>query len=170
MRRRREFLRGAAAMVAVACAPAGAAGAGPKVFLPNLGHHVGVALVRVARDIYPHDRIPDSLYLQALFPYDTAAAKDYALKQVLTMGVADLDSSAFQIARCRYSELPEEGGRIAILKQHEHGAFFRRLQADLLYALYNNKTVWHLLGYEGSSWEKGGYLHRGFDDIDWISS
>ena len=27
---------------------------------------------------------------------------------------------------------------------------------------------WKKLGYEGSSAEHGGYLHRGFDDIDWL--
>ena len=24
------------------------------------------------------------------------------------------------------------------------------------------------LGYEGSSFEQGGYLHRGFNDLDWL--
>ncbi len=28
--------------------------------------------------------------------------------------------------------------------------------------------VWAKLGYQGSSIEYGGYLHRGFDDIDWL--
>jgi hypothetical protein len=28
--------------------------------------------------------------------------------------------------------------------------------------------VWDLLGYEGPSFDKGGYLHRGFNDLDWL--
>jgi hypothetical protein len=28
--------------------------------------------------------------------------------------------------------------------------------------------VWTKLGYEGPSAPEGGYLHRGFDDIDWL--
>jgi hypothetical protein len=28
--------------------------------------------------------------------------------------------------------------------------------------------VHELLGYEGPAYEKGGYLHRGFDDLDWL--
>lgn len=24
--------------------------------------------------------------------------------------------------------------------------------------------------HEGSSWEKGGYINRGFDDIDWLDN
>jgi hypothetical protein len=35
-------------------------------------------------------------------------------------------------------------------------------------ALYDSAEVWDLLGYEGPSFDKGGYLHRGFDDLDWL--
>jgi hypothetical protein len=28
--------------------------------------------------------------------------------------------------------------------------------------------VWELVGYEGPSYDRGGYLHRGFDDLDWL--
>lgn len=31
-----------------------------------------------------------------------------------------------------------------------------------------DKAVWEQLGYQGSAIEHGGYLHRGFDDIDWL--
>jgi len=40
----------------------------------------------------------------------------------------------------------------------------------MITALYNQKDVWTKLGYEGSSAEFGGYLHRGFDDIDWLDA
>jgi len=29
--------------------------------------------------------------------------------------------------------------------------------------------VWPKFGYEGSSSERGGYINRGFDDINWLS-
>jgi len=35
-------------------------------------------------------------------------------------------------------------------------------------ALYDDREVWNLLGYEGPSYDKGGYLNRGFDDLDWL--
>jgi hypothetical protein len=35
-------------------------------------------------------------------------------------------------------------------------------------ALYNDHEVWELLGYEGPSFDQGGYLNRGFDDLDWL--
>ncbi len=35
-------------------------------------------------------------------------------------------------------------------------------------ALDDDEEVWTVLGYEGPSFDKGGYLHRGFDDLDWL--
>jgi len=35
--------------------------------------------------------------------------------------------------------------------------------------LYNQKPLWAKFGYEGSSADKGGYINRGFNDIDWVS-
>jgi hypothetical protein len=29
------------------------------------------------------------------------------------------------------------------------------------------ETVWPKFGYEGSSWENGGYINRGFNDVNW---
>jgi hypothetical protein len=34
--------------------------------------------------------------------------------------------------------------------------------------MYSDREVWQVLGYEGESYDKGGYLHRGFDDLDWL--
>jgi hypothetical protein len=36
-------------------------------------------------------------------------------------------------------------------------------------SLYNQKDLWTKFGYEGSSADKGGYINRGFNDIDWVS-
>jgi len=36
-------------------------------------------------------------------------------------------------------------------------------------ALYTDRKVWSELGYEGPSFKFGGYLERGFNDIDWLS-
>jgi hypothetical protein len=35
-------------------------------------------------------------------------------------------------------------------------------------SLYDDREVWSLLGYEGPSFAQGGYLKRGFDDLDWL--
>ena len=52
----------------------------------------------------------------------------------------------------------------------EIGAFFKTLRSDLVVSLYNQPAIWPKFGYEGSSAEHGGYIARGFDDIDWLQS
>ena len=46
--------------------------------------------------------------------------------------------------------------------------FFSLVHSTTVVALYDDHEVWDLLGYEGASFDKGGYLHRGFDDLDWL--
>ena len=50
----------------------------------------------------------------------------------------------------------------------QNGPLFKKLRGDLLVTLYNNKEVWPKFGYEGSSAYKGGYISRGFNDLDWL--
>ena len=59
--------------------------------------------------------------------------------------------------------------------QRDMGPFLERLlakynlaQYDLVVSLYNQKELWPKFGYEGSSAEHGGYIKRGFADIDWL--
>ena len=55
-----------------------------------------------------------------------------------------------------------------IVEQVADGAFFKLVHATTVVALYDDHEVWDLLGYEGASFDKGGYLDRGFDDLDWL--
>src|SRR6201993_2930250 len=51
-------------------------------------------LVKVARDIYPHDFLVDSYYITAIKPWDAKAAKDPGVKALLEDGVGRLDRDA----------------------------------------------------------------------------
>ena len=42
------------------------------------------------------------------------------------------------------------------------------MRSTLVVSLYNQKDLWAKFGYEGSSADKGGYINRGFSDIDWL--
>jgi len=42
------------------------------------------------------------------------------------------------------------------------------VRSSLVVGLYNQKEVWPIFGYEGSSADKGGYIERGFSDITWL--
>ena len=57
---------------------------------------------------------------------------------------------------------------MALLRAIEDGGFFQTIRGGLVVGLYNQKDVWPVFGYEGSSAEHGGYLERGFDDIAWL--
>ncbi len=52
--------------------------------------------------------------------------------------------------------------------QIQDGAFFQKIRGGLVGGIYGNADVWPLLGYEGASADQGGYINRGFDDIDWL--
>jgi hypothetical protein len=170
--RRREFLRGAAtAPPAVAIAAAGATIAPEAAWaddLRALKPATMATLVRAARDIYPHDRLADRYYVAAVLPYDDKAAADGALKQLLEEGAAALDREARTRFGRDYLRVGSEENRVAVLKAVEGTPFFQKLRGDLVVSLYNQKEVWPKLAYEGSSYEHGGYLFRGFDDIDWL--
>ena len=50
---------------------------------------------------------------------------------------------------------------------HEHEP--QHDQRDLLLnGAPANEDVWPIFGYQGESFSQGGYIERGFDDIDWL--
>lgn len=169
---RRGFLRGGGlAAIGVSVVPATLALHPAEVYAQSfgtLGAGSGQTLIKMARDIFPHDRLPDKYYADAVIGYDAQSAKDPALKTLLAEGIADLDARARKAHGQPYAAVPGEPERVALLKQIEPSAFFQKIKGGLVTGLYDNKAVWPLLGYEGSSWEKGGYVKRGFNDIDWI--
>jgi hypothetical protein len=125
-------------------------------------------LVKVARDIYPHDFLGDSYYITAIKPWDGKAAKDPAVKSLINDGVARLDQEANSRHKVPYAQVAWEADRVALLQLIEQTAFFQQIRGDLVVSLYNQKEVWPKFGYEGSSAEHGGYIKRGFADIDWL--
>lgn len=136
--------------------------------LPHLTDGTARTLVRMARDIYPHDRVADKYYIQALLPYDQVVGHDEALRELLFDGVEDLNGRAQRRHDAAYADLRRENERVTLLREIEATPFFARVQGDLVTAFYNNKAIWPLFGFEGSSWERGGYVDRGFDDLDWL--
>ncbi len=121
------------------------------------------ALLQMARDIYPHDQVPDAYYAVAVKGYDSAenAAK-------VAAGVAELDAAARAAGHADYVSIGWEEDRVKVLQAIEGGAFFQTVRAGLVTGLYNQKEVWPIFGYQGESFSQGGYIERGFNDIDWL--
>jgi hypothetical protein len=171
---RRSFLQaGAAAGPAVAVAAAGVATTPSSAWAgvtTNLTPHVMATLQKLARDIFPHDRLADKYYAAAIAGYDAMAA-DPGKKSLLTDGVARLDADAaakYKVAN--YLSVNWEADRVFLIQAISHTSFFAKVRGDLVVSLYNQKEIWPKFGYEGSSAEHGGYIKRGFDDIDWLQS
>jgi hypothetical protein len=122
-------------------------------------------LILVARDIYPHDKVPDRFYAVAMKSYDEKAASDAASKAATEAFVAALDAAA---GPGGYLGLGWEAQRVALLREMGRDPMFQTIRGGLVVSLYNNHDLWPIFGYEGESYSKGGYIHRGFDDIDWL--
>lgn len=166
---RRSFLAttGAAALVvtsgAVMC-PSESWGLEAK----NLKPETVRTLIKMARDIYPHDRVPDKFYAASVKGMDDKSTEGAAIKKTLEDGVAALDAAAKKAHGVGYADVGWEHQRVALLKAIENDGFFQAVRGDLVVSLYNNKEVWPIFGYEGESASKGGYIKRGFNDIDWL--
>ncbi len=125
-------------------------------------------LIQMARDIYPHDHLPDRYYAAAVKGYDAAVAEDEALGALIEEGVTTLNGMAQGAFGVTYAEVGWESDRVSLLRQIDKGPFFQKIRSDLVVSIYNNQEVWPLFGYEGESASKGGYINHGFDDIDWL--
>ena len=170
--RRRVFLRGAATAVPAAALAATGMGISAKAAwaqgAETLKPHTMATLVRMARDIYPHDQIADVYYIKAVQPYDAKASKDAGFRDLLEGGVLRLDGDAQDRYKRAYLDVPGESERLVVLQGMTETPFFNKIRSDLVVSLYNQPDLWRRFGYEGSSFEYGGYINRGFNDIDWL--
>ncbi len=135
--------------------------------LKHLTPDMGETLVIVVRTLYPHDRLPDRIYRRVVAAFDRLAAESPAVQAMIAAVLAALDGDL------PFAEL-SESYRVATLKRIEAAggeatAGFVFLQRAAVRFLYDDIEVWSAFGYEGASTHLGGYVDRGFDDLDWLS-
>lgn len=165
--RRRFLARSQTLALALAAVPLVSAEAFAEG-LPALSPATGATLVRLARDIFPHDRLSDDAYRGAITLLAEQIAAQEGRRSLLETGVAALDKAAITQTGRRYAAISEEQPRLGVLRSIQRTDFFAAVRSGLVTALYNQQPIWDAFHYEGSSAEKGGYLHRGFNDIDWL--
>lgn len=156
---RRHFLLGCVSFVALL-------GLRPA----NAAVQVDPTLVQVARDIYPHDLLPTHYYVDAVTPFLEKAKSDESLRRAIDAGLAELSRLSMERQRCPYHLIKWESDRVSILDAMSKSDFFEKLRSTLVVSLYNQHDLWSRFGYEGSSAEYGGYIHRGFNDIGWLQA
>ncbi len=121
-------------------------------------------LVSIYRTRFPHDGVPDEFYEHVVRKLDEQAAQNENFARILSEGVEALNgqTGSMWIAL-------SEAARLDALKQAEQIPFFQTLRSDFVMYFYSNPAIWPRFGYEGPSNDQGGYLYRGYNDIDWIN-
>jgi hypothetical protein len=165
---RRQFMEKASTLTAgavvgvstIATLPKRSVAETSKIFSP----HEAETLVSVCRGTYPQDKLGSAPYVFCVEGLEKKAAEDESLKKRLSDGVVELDA----LSGGRFLDL-DENRQAKILEGLASSEFFQAIRAFMVVALYNNKKIWPTFGYEGASFPYGGYIDRGFDDIDWLS-
>ncbi len=122
----------------------------------------GQTLLLLTRHIFPHDTLDDAVYALVVKDLDTAAADPHVAK-LLVDGINSLDATTDG----KWLDLSSER-QLQIVESIASDPFFEKVRSTAVVSLYNNELAFAHFGYEGSSFEKGGYLNRGFDDLDWL--
>jgi hypothetical protein len=167
--KRREFLQKGALVVAGAAAVASGVAVVGYADEPatkkwkSLSTHEGQTIQKMARQIFPHDRLDDTYYVKVVDDLDSEASTTPATAKLLREGVARLDHSM----DAKFVDLSGDD-QIKAIKKVENTPFFDKVHSIELVSLYDNHEVWKRLAYPGASYKLGGYLHHGFNDLNWL--
>ena len=131
--------------------------------LSKLDTATGHTLLKATRHIFPHAKLDDAVYALVVKELDKGAAGDDALASMLTEGAAELNKNAGGDWLAT-----NEANQFAIIEEMTGSEFFEKIRSTAVVALYNNDMAWAHFGYEGDAWSHGGYLTRGFDDLNWL--
>jgi hypothetical protein len=122
----------------------------------------GKETLAMARQLFPHDKLGDEFYWVVVESIDRDMAGSSELASRIREGLAQLNKTAGGDFTAASADVQVEA-----MKKLEGTPFFSDMLNKTQFYFYNNKAVWPKFGYEGSSWEKGGYINRGFNDVKW---
>ncbi|HLX38222.1 MAG TPA: hypothetical protein VKR29_10490 [Candidatus Binataceae bacterium] len=165
--KRREFIKtGAIVVVGTAAVASGLVreAAASEQAMPKLAvlkPEEAQTLFSVARTIFPHKKVGDAPYWQTVADLDAAAKADPSVAQMLRDGVEQLNGPA------KFTDLDPQK-KVAALKAIETTPFFQKVRGAELQTLYSHPDTCKALGYQGAAYQYGGYIHRGFNDLDWL--
>ncbi len=164
---RRSFLKGSGILMGTLAAGSAVALLAPSrtwaVELQKLSQSDGETLMAMGRVLYPHEKLPDAVYALLVKDLDAKAAKDGDSIALLQGGIAALDKAADgSFAKASADK------KLAIVKAMEGQPFFNAVRGQCVTSLYDNDMAYTVFGYQGASWDKGGYITRGFQDLKWL--
>jgi len=133
------------------------------VELKTLSSAEGTTLMKMGRTLFPHTKLPDAVYALLAKDLDAGATADSKTIALLRDGIVSLDKAAGgNFAKASAAK------QLAAVKSMEATPFFAAVRGKCVTSLYDNDMAFAALGYPGSSWEKGGYITRGFQDLKWL--
>jgi hypothetical protein len=164
---RREFLQGSGVLMGTLAAGSLLALLAPSrswaVELKTLSTAEGETLMTMGRVLYPHAKLSDAVYALLAKDLDADASKSGDTLKLLRDGVAALDKSAGG----SFSKTSPDK-QLEIVKAIEGQPFFNTVRGKCITSLYDNDMAFAAFGYPGASWDKGGYITRGFQDLKWL--
>lgn len=120
-------------------------------------------LVAMIRATFPHERVPQAAYERTAQIVQREADGTTWMKVKLSSGLDSLEG----LVDGRFTELNLQEA-VQVLRRIQHTPFFGFVRQTAVVNLYEDEELWAALGYEGPSFHKGGYINRGFDDLDWL--
>ena len=130
---------------------------------------IASTLLQMTRALYPHEKVGDVHYAEVIKSLDGAVAGADDPEAGLALykdGVARLNEAAGG----SFADLDDDAKEAALKAEasSEDPAFFQAVRGQMVNVFYNSQEVWKIFGYQGASYEEGGYLFRGFDDLSWL--
>lgn len=164
---RRELLRGSGILMGTLATGSVLATLAPStawaVELKTLTQAQGAALMKMGRVLFPHKKLPDAVYALLAKDLDGAASGNAGTAKVLADGIAALDAATGG----SFVKAPD-AKKLAAVKAMAGQPFFNTVRGQCITSLYDNDMAYKVFGYPGASWDKGGYITRGFQDLKWL--
>lgn len=132
----------------------------PTALLPA---DAAARLVRVIRVAFPHRAVPDGPYVRTAEHILGLVSTDAYQTALLGQGLDGLDA----VRDAPFGELSDDDA-LTVLRSVEHTPFFVLVRSSTVTFMYSDPELWEAVGYEGPSSHLGGYVDRGFDDLDWL--
>ena len=164
---RRSLLRGSGLLLGTLAAGSVLTALAPSrawaVELKTLSSAEGTTLMKMGRTLFPHAKLPDAVYALLAKDLDAGATADSKTTALLRDGIVSLDKAAGgNFGKASATK------QLAAVKSIEATPFFAAVRGKCMTSLYDNDMAFTAFGYPGSSWEKGGYITRGFQDLKWL--
>lgn len=153
---RRTLMLLAAAAMASAIAACGKRNASDSAEDEQGAPDVEGALAALAVELFPHDQVPKEKY-EGVAAYFAVHSPDVA--QAIAAQLNEPGASFTDVDRAR---------RIELVQNNLYSPEFLAFRLTAAVGLYDDLDVVSDFGFQGPSLTEGGYLHRGFNDLDWL--